>query len=207
MKRERITEKKQGKLMSVRQMGNLLGLKKTGSYWLLHKNLFKTKTVNGKMWVDIESFEEWYANQAEYHKSSGEEPGRKLGEWSYSIKEISEKLGISEAGVYALVKEGAFEETIVNSRKRVLRSSFDEWYAQQARFHPENTEPCSEKEEAKNPSGKQQRRFITLKEAASIAGITRQAVSKHMEKNEFAYIRKRRLIRINRESFYAWLYT
>ena len=34
-------------------MGDLLGLKKTERYWLVHKNYFETKTAIGKMWVDI----------------------------------------------------------------------------------------------------------------------------------------------------------
>ena len=33
------------KTMSVREMGALLGLKKVDSYWLVHKNYFKTVLV------------------------------------------------------------------------------------------------------------------------------------------------------------------
>lgn len=51
------------KTMSVRAMGRKLGLRKTDSYWLAHKNAFKVIIVSGKMRVDIDSFEEWYANQ------------------------------------------------------------------------------------------------------------------------------------------------
>ena len=49
--------------MSVPEMRRLLGLKKTESYWLVHRNFFETKIIDGKMRVDIESFEKWYANQ------------------------------------------------------------------------------------------------------------------------------------------------
>ena len=90
-------------MISVKEMGDLLGLKKTERYWLVHKNFFKTKTIIGKMWVDIASFESWYANQLKYKKVSGEEPGQKIQEWSYSVKDISQMLGICEAGAYDLI--------------------------------------------------------------------------------------------------------
>ena len=52
--------KKKKKTMAVHEMAELLGLKKTDSYWLIHKQKFQTITVNGKTRVVIESFEKWY---------------------------------------------------------------------------------------------------------------------------------------------------
>ena len=37
------------KTMSVPEMRKMLGLKKTESYWLVHRNFFKTEIINGKM--------------------------------------------------------------------------------------------------------------------------------------------------------------
>ena len=65
------------KWMSVHEMGDMLGLKKTDRYWLVHKNYFRTETLLGKMRVEIASFEKWYANQDWYHKVNGEAPERK----------------------------------------------------------------------------------------------------------------------------------
>ena len=62
------------KWMSVHEMGDMLGLKKTDRYWLVHKNYFRTETLLGKMRVEIASFEKWYANQDWYHKVNGEAP-------------------------------------------------------------------------------------------------------------------------------------
>ena len=50
------------KMMTVREMGDLLGIKKTDRYWLVKKGFFQTKVVLGNMWVNIESFEKWYSN-------------------------------------------------------------------------------------------------------------------------------------------------
>ena len=39
--------------MSVPEMRRLLGLKKTESYWLVHRNFFETRIIDGKMRVDL----------------------------------------------------------------------------------------------------------------------------------------------------------
>ena len=57
---------KGGITMSVRNMGRLLGLKKTESYYLLNKHHFETITIAGKTRVVVESFEKWYAGQDRY---------------------------------------------------------------------------------------------------------------------------------------------
>ena len=46
------------KWMSVSEMGELLGLKKTDRYWLIHKNYFETKEFAGKMRINIRRSEE-----------------------------------------------------------------------------------------------------------------------------------------------------
>ena len=82
--------------MTVPEMGKLLGLKKTDRYWLVHKNVFESKEIAGKIRINIASFEKWYANQIKYHKVTGEEPGKELKSWSYSVKEVADLLGVDE---------------------------------------------------------------------------------------------------------------
>lgn len=86
--------------MTVPEMGKLLGLKKTDRYWLVHKNVFESKEIAGKIRINIASFEKWYANQIKYHKVTGEEPGKELKSWSYSVKEVADLLGVDEYLVY-----------------------------------------------------------------------------------------------------------
>lgn len=64
------------KSMSVMEMGRMLGLGKTNSYWLIKKRYFKTITVAGKMRVLVDSFEDWYQKQTHYKKVSGTEKGQ-----------------------------------------------------------------------------------------------------------------------------------
>ena len=76
--------------MSVAEMRKMLGLKKTESYWLIHKNQFETITVCGKMRIVLDSFENWYANQVHYKKINGEAPGKEIRKTSLSIRDLSE---------------------------------------------------------------------------------------------------------------------
>ena len=57
--------------MSVPEMRKLLGLKKTDSYWLVHKNFFKTEVIGGMMRIDLVSFEKWYAKFVKEAKEAG----------------------------------------------------------------------------------------------------------------------------------------
>ena len=123
-----------GTFMTVRQMGELLGLKRTEWYWLLHKNLFETKNICGKTMVNVASFEKWYAGQIHYHKVTGEEPGQLVNAATYSIRDLTGLLGISESRVYALIKREQLETVSVDFRMRVPREAFDQWYSSQSRY-------------------------------------------------------------------------
>ena len=88
-------DEKQGTTISVMEMGQMLGLKKTDAYWLVHKQCFETVTVGGKMRIVLKSFEHWYANQVKHRKIDGTPPGQELRANSYSIKEMAEELGVA----------------------------------------------------------------------------------------------------------------
>lgn len=90
--------------MSVREMRQLLGLGKTDSYWLLHKNFFEVILINDKMRIVISSFEKWYANQVKYHKVNGPPPGEELCKRSYSVLEVAEILKVDSDTVYTLIR-------------------------------------------------------------------------------------------------------
>lgn len=125
----------QGKtMMTVHEMGDLLGLKKTDRYWLLHKNFFEHKVILGKTYVDIASFEHWYANQIKYKKVNGEAPGKELIAWSYSPQDIAEELGVSTDTVYALLKRENIPVVIVDHWKRIPKEDFMKWYRGQKKY-------------------------------------------------------------------------
>ena len=56
--------------MSVREMSRLLGLCKSGTYWLVKKKYFEIRLIAGKIRIMLDSFEKWYAQQTHYKKVS-----------------------------------------------------------------------------------------------------------------------------------------
>lgn len=128
----RATRKKE--TMSVREMREILGIKKTDSYWLIKRNYFKTVIVDGKMRVDIKSFEDWYANQVHHRKVSGEEPGRKLMESSYSVREIASMLGIAGASVQEMIHRENWPIIDIQHHWRVEKDWFHQWYKNQEHY-------------------------------------------------------------------------
>lgn len=153
--------------MTVTEMGKLLGLQRTERYWLVHKNVFETKMILGKMRINVASFEDWYSRQIRYHKITGEEPGQKVKEVSYSAQDISELLGISEDRAYALIKENDLATETVNYRMRVPKSLFDQWYSRQARYlTKEDRERNAELFET----------TLTMPQVARLLGISRHTV-------------------------------
>ena len=183
--------------MSVREMGQLLGLKKTDSYWLVHKQYFDTVLVNGQMRVVIESFEEWYAGQVKYHKVDGPPPGEKLRARSYSVREISEILGIHESSVYDLVKRENLRTELAGGWTRIPKEEFERWYASQSRYRTEEDRLRDrELEEA----------TLSLPEIGKMLGIERNAVYSIIrscgDALEIVTIAGRRCV--TKESFESW---
>ena len=125
--------------MSVREMRELLGIKKTDSYWLLKKNCFEVVKIAGKMRIVKKSFENWYAGQTHYRKVSGEEPGKQLETEFYSAQKIGEMLGIKTCSVYDLIQSAGLRTVVIDNRLRVPREVFDSLSAEIPPF------PCNPK--------------------------------------------------------------
>ena len=164
------------KYMTVAEMGNLLGLKKTERYWLVHKHVFETREMLGKLWVDIPSFEKWYANQVKYHKVSGAAPGGELRKRSYSAQDIARMLDISVDSAYELIRNNNLETITVDYWKRVPKDVFDHWYAGQERYRNAADRKRDEALEA---------RSVSMPEMARLLGITRKTVYDLLKKSAY----------------------
>lgn len=188
------------KWMSVSEMGELLGLKKTDRYWLIHKNYFETKEFAGKMRINIESFEKWYANQIKYHKVNGEEPGKELKEWSYSIPELAEMLELTDGVVYDLIKRNNIAVVIIDYWKRVPKEAFRKWYDGQSKYRTK---------EDKKRDAEMEAATLTMPEMARQLGISRKQVynilNKKKYKHFFEYVVIADRKRITKESFRKFL--
>lgn len=121
------------KTMTVRDMSRLLGLGKTASYRLVGQNHFKKYLVFGAIRIDVDSFEDWYAGQFHYKKVNGERPGGKYGN-TIAPTTMAKVLGIPKSTAYDFMNDGLVEFIRVNGTRRVLRESFEEWYASQSHY-------------------------------------------------------------------------
>lgn len=166
----------QKKTMSVPEMRRLLGLKKTGSYWLVHRNFFETKIIDGKMRVDIESFEKWYANQVKHKKVNGEEPGAELMKTSYSFKDAANLLGIHDSDLYVIWKKENLETITVDYVKRIPIEVFERWYEDQSMYKKADKIPVITDMEAD---------YIQLQDAADLLGITKEKLSVITRKSRY----------------------
>lgn len=170
-KLEQFQENKDTRLrntMSVPEMRRLLGLKKTESYWLVHRNFFETKIIDGKMRVDLDSFEKWYANQVKHKKVNGEEPGAELLKTSYSFKDAANLLGIHTSNLYEIWRDENLETITVDYVKRIPIEVFERWYKNQIMYQMVDKMPTIMDLEAD---------YIPLQEAAQLLGITREKLS------------------------------
>ena len=183
--------------MTVLEMGRMLGLKKTESYYLVHKQYFDTLEIAGSMRIVIDSFETWYASQTKYCKTDGPEPGSALKARSYSVKEISELLMIHESSAYDLVRKKNFPTEVVNGAMRIPKEAFESWYASQSHYRTaQDKERDKELEESS----------LSLPEMASLLGVPRSHIysllRSHPEAFDIVMIAGRR--RVTKESFEAW---
>lgn len=182
--------------MTVPQMRKMLGLKKTESYWLVHRNFFQTDIVNGHMMIDVESFEKWYANQVKHRKVDGPEPGAELTKMSYSFAEVAEMLGVSGAVVYEIWDKNNLETFTVDFVKRIPKDVFEKWYAGQTQYR---------KRKHGSHVGAKRSRYISREEAAVMAGVAPATVSRWAGEGYFRYTKTEKILRIKRDSFENWL--
>ena len=177
----------------------MLGLRKTDSYWLVHKQCFETVMVEGKMRIVIDSFEHWYANQVKYKKVDGSPPGEELRSYSYSPQELAEELGVSDSIAYDLIKRYDIETFDVDHWMRIRKDVFEAWYKTQTRYRTKADRERDAELEAAS---------ITMPEMARQLLITRKEVynilltGRDKDQFDFVYIADRR--RVTKESFERW---
>ena len=163
-------------LISVSEMGKILGLKKTERYWLLHKELFESKVYLGKLWVVRDSFEEWYSRQVKYHKVNGEEPGTELKKYSYSVRDIARLLAVNEATAYELIERYHLETIEVDHWHRVPKAVFDTWYRSQSKYR--NKEDRERDKDIEKNS-------ISMPQMARLLGVARHTVYSILKNNRY----------------------
>ena len=186
--------------MSVREMRQLLGLGKTDSYWLLHKNLFEVILINEKRRIVISSFEKWYTNQVKYHKVNGPPPGEELCKRSYSVPDAAEILKVKPETIYTLIRQGKLKTETTDFCMRIPKEEFERWYRSQSRYRTAADRERDREIEAQT---------ISIPEMAKLLGIPRKNVYGILDckkyRDCFVIERVADRPRITKKSFKAWL--
>lgn len=187
------------KTLSVRDMGRWLGIKKVESYWLVHKNYFDVIQVAGRMRVVMESFEFWYAGQVKYKKITGESPGERLRQESYSPQDIAQMLGVSEYVAYSLISRYNIPTITVDCWKRVKKEDFDNWYVSQTKYR---------NKEDRQRDADEEENSMTMPEMARLLDVPRYCVYSILNSEQGKKILKVIVVadrkRITKDSFEAW---
>ena len=188
------------KTMSVPEMRKLLGLKKTESYWLVHRNFFKTEIIGGVMRVDIESFEKWYANQVKHKKVNGEAPGKELKKTSYSFQEAANLLGVNNANLYEIWKKENRKTITVDFVMRIPKEEFEKWYGQQDVYKKADKMPTI---------SDMKKDYIRFEEAAMLLDVMESEMLKLIRTSEYRNLFEIRIFNnkkwISRKSFQLFL--
>lgn len=127
------------RVYTVEEIQAILGVSKNTTYALVKSGVFHSVKVGGQYRISKKSFEEWYANQFHYKKTDGTPPGQN---WRHtmSIRETADILGIAPTTVYSLIGKNLFTVLTVSGKKRIEKKSFEEWYANQSKYHNDDKE-------------------------------------------------------------------
>lgn len=141
--------------MSVPEMRRMLGLGKTDTYWLVHKQCFETIMVAGKMRIVIESFEHWYVSQSKYRKLCDRSPEeinaierkQKIAEKprlavdeskaAFTLQETAVFLDLTYNEVRRLIQTGEIEARKYGTRYMIPRDDI-KWFLFQQKLEREN---------------------------------------------------------------------
>ena len=131
--------------MSVPEMWQMLGLGKTGSYWLVHKQYFDIVMVAGRMRVVIESFNHWYSDQSKYRKLSDRctksPPARHAvtgaNKTAFTLRETAAVLDLSYNEVRRLIHSGEIEAGKYGNMYMVRKDDIT-WYLLLQKLEHEN---------------------------------------------------------------------
>ena len=169
--------------VSIKEMGDMLGLRKTEAYRLANSGVFSVVEIGKRKRVLIESFENWYENQSLYQKVI--ETNQPV---YYSISEVAERLAISYTTAYDLTIKDNYQAEKYGNHWRIDVESFEIWLQK-------NPEYCK----------KRNKKWITVKDISGIIGVACADARAMVYNNNIVYKKyKNGQILVNAESFNQW---
>ena len=124
--------------LSPSELASLLGIHLQTVYDILKRDAIPTVTAIHCMRIPREAFETWYASQSRYRTQEDRERDREIEENSLTMPDAARLLGISRREIYAILnsRQGRrqFKIVVIGGRKRILKDSFEKWYAGQKTY-------------------------------------------------------------------------
>lgn len=213
------------KWMTVTEMGDLLGITEAVAYDLIKREKIDTVKVDYWNRIPKEVFWNWYNNQSRYQTVEDRKAKKDLYAATISMPEIAKLLGISRKAVYTILKSRKygklFETVVIADQKRITKESFQKFLNEQDEYQldPSNDyEELSKEEnialatfrrkkllETGNRRSNGNLNYLTPKEAAMMAKVSRSTVVNWYQQEEFPIIYVGNRIRIRRREFEKWL--
>ena len=112
-----------------------------------------------------------------------------------TVRAMGALLGLKKTESYYLVNKKVFDTVMVAGQKRVVKASFEEWYAGQFHYKKVNGEA---------PGSKWEKTTMSIREAAALLGLQEATLYDLLKKKPFQTIQVDNRTRIDRTSFWAW---
>ena len=204
---------------SVRDIAGMLGISESTAYSLIARTGMETSTVNGWMRIPKDTFQTWYESQSRYRIAEDREKEASLMETTMSMPDMARLLDVPRGTVYSILNSRRgkrFLEVIeLSGEKRITKESFELWYRSQERYiKPGDERECMKRKSrhyrdcltAKKPEKairiSRNEEYLTIDEAAILAGVRTSTIYRWIRSNCFPTIRvSPKVIRIIREPF------
>lgn len=123
---------------SVRELSELLATDENNIYTLLKSKELPSIKVDYWMRIPKDAFEKWYASQNRFRTPVDRERDRETEGNSMTMPEAARLLGISRSEMYRILKakenRKVFRIVVIAGRKRIMKDSFETWYAGQKTY-------------------------------------------------------------------------
>ena len=217
---------------SPREISEMLGICEQGVYELIRKYQIETIVVDYWKRIPKDAFWKWYKSQKHYKTAEDREKEAALLAATVTMPEMARMLGTSRQKVYEILNnpryQHFFEIIEIGGRRRVTRESLQHFLEGQDRYqlaaervkeirkvcHDETGASRCDKENAEESGSKEtlnaadrpEPEYMTLQEAAVLAGISRQALCKYIEQGAIEGVEKYAgRIRLPKQEFGKWM--
>ena len=159
-------------------------------------------------------YEQWYSSQLKYRNAEDRFRDAVAEMNSITMPEMAHMLGVDRSCVYSILRSAAGKKQLnvvaIGGRKRITRDSFENWYKSQNKYvlrerKALKTQKSRQDEKGEAMTKSANPKYLTVQEAAALAGVTIKKVLYWVRGNRFPVVRVSSLIRIEKQGFQTYL--